>query len=117
MTKIFEDQLRHSRQRPQIGRVTERFLSATLQTSLQVNPIQRTQTRWPADPAQMFQSGEAPFLPEAMPAGSGLVAGVQASGDLGFGKSSLEKFGGFEASFFQRQEITFDTFWITHRSF
>jgi len=117
MTKIFEDQLRHSRQRPQIGRVTERFLSATLQTSLQVNPIQRTQTRWPADPAQMFQSGEAPFLPEAMPAGSGLVAGAQTPGDLCFGKSLLEKFSGFKPSLFQRCKIPFNAFWITHRSF
>jgi hypothetical protein len=62
----------------------------------------------------MFEGFTAARLPGRVPATGGLVAHAAAPGNLGFGAPLREELNRLHAPLFQRGEVSFNTFWITH---
>ena len=113
MAETLPDDLHDSRQRPQLGDVAESFRAA-LQIRLQFDAVQGLQSGFAPGSPWMFQRGLAAMLPGGMPAPDGLVGHPAATGHLGLGTTLLEEFDSLHSSPFQRGEVSFHTFWITH---
>ena len=62
----------------------------------------------------MLEGFTAARRPSRGPASGGLVAHAATPGDLGFGASLREELDRLHPPLFQRGEVSFNTFWITH---
>ena len=114
MPEALANQRHDARQGPERRRVAERLLRPALKVGRQLDAFQRLKAGFATGPSGMFEGLAAARRPSRMPASGELVAHATPPCHLSFGDAVLEELNRLHTPLFQRSEVSFHTFGITH---